>query len=131
MTIDIEKETYMDREPIYPLPEYDPGDEVPRTVNQRLAPIFRALADDPDGWRTEWCAKDGDGWLPRSNFPVLHDGCNHFRLVRKKPKTITVTIPVPKGLSSAAPGRVCALVYTNESDCREAEKSIRKAMEGK
>ena len=84
--IDEARRTDMNREPIYPLPEYDPGDEVPRSVNERLAPIFRALADDPDGWQIEWL--HGGSWHASANDnlfpPRLHEHCNKFRLVPKR-----------------------------------------------
>ena len=125
----------MNREPIYPLPEYDPGDEVPRTVNEQLVPIFRALADDPDGWQIEWLR--GGSWHASANynlFPWPHEHCNKFRLVPKQ-KYVTVTIPVPQwawgvGIETNADGStVLSIPYRKHKEAVYAREAISKAME--
>ena len=114
----------MSNEPIYPLPEYDPGDEVPRSVNERLAPIFRALADDPDGWEFEW--RMGNKWADAkcSNFfPSRHDTCDDFRLVPTKSKTIEVEIAIPYSVQWHGDGAV-TLRFRNEDEAGDSARII-------
>ena len=131
----------MSKEPIYPLEQHYTdetqdiisGQEIiERSVNQRLAPIFRALADDPDGWEFEWLFS-GTGWeVPPENFiPSSHDGCNNFRLVPKR-KTITVTIPVPVVCNTSESYSESSIVeFKTAEDSQDFVGAIRKAMEGK
>ena len=148
MTTAIEKETDMSNDnEIYPLERYFSDetqdinggqDMIERSVNERLAPIFRALADDPDGWDKQ-CddATIEKEWTGEVRLlPIDHEDCDHFRLVRKKPKTIPVEIPVPDHFSATyGNGGSVHLYYYNEKDSdnrvSEAIWLIRKAMEGR
>ena len=144
MTTAIEKDTDMSKEPIYPLPEYDPGDEVPRSVNERLAPIFRELADDPDGYSIEVWDYDYADWIAwyggvgnmisAMESAHTHDGTTTtpFRLVPKR-RTITVEIPVPERVVYMQEKSISGLYgfgcrFKSKSDADEAHEAIRKAM---
>ena len=100
-----------------------------RSVNQRLAPIFRALLDDPDEWEYEVRTVNGN-WEAISCLPADDYDCNHFRLARKR-KTITVEIPAPDRISTDGPVGICALKYFDVNKPRETKEAICKAMEGK
>ena len=127
----------MKRRPIYPLPVYDPGDEVPRSVNERLAPIFRALADDPDGYEYEWLewhwpkSEGGESWeLSGETLPTTHAECDDFRLVRKR-KTITVeNLPPPTSVSVFGTHSL-VVSFSTQTKADQGIQTIRKAMEGK
>lgn len=105
---------------IYPLGEYALGGGVipsrkRRPVNQRLAPIYKALLDDPEGWKCEY--QFVEGWTEFNGLPVEHADCDNFRLVRKR-KTITVeSMPKPHsfldepGCSQPTLGGPCELCY--------------------
>ena len=133
------------KETIYPLPQFDMkyspatrDEEInfERSVNERLAPIFRALLVDPDGWESEYqrCAAGRECdpcWVKVTNStPPRHKACDNFRLVPKR-KMMTVTIPVPDRVATDCPKSICAVEYHDERQAREADEAIRKAMEGK
>ena len=105
-----------------------------RSVNHRLAPIFEALADDPDGWEKEWFRKYGGEWHPAlgEELPRSHESCEVFRLVRK-PKTITVKMDEPVKCVKANwfNAHTLALVFRSEEERAAVYEAIRKAMEGK
>ena len=104
-----------------------------RTVNQRLAPIFRALADDPDGWDyIEGGGKVSFGFAT-CDLPCNHEGCDLFRLVRKR-KTITVEIPVygdgDIAIKTYPDGSAMLHIpYDKHANAAEARDAIDKAME--
>ena len=126
----------MSNEPIYPLDERKGTDsfigEGPRrSVNERLAPIFQALADDPDGWEFEWLFPWAAGWVvPPENFiPSSHDGCNNFRLVPKR-RTITVEIDEPLSVTiKSSEKHICRIECGDAEQAKAALNQIRKAME--
>lgn len=127
------REEIMDYDPIYPLARYkgnsdDVGEFAPTelSVKQRLAPIFSRLFSDPEGWEYEGYNL---GWFKVSCLPSTHTGCDNFRLVPKKPETITVEIPVPDRFATDGCVDECSLIYHNEDRAEEAEKAIREAME--
>jgi len=85
----------MSKEPIYPLERYEEvedadehgtcGRTVERSVNQRLAPIFQKLLDDPDGWEGQLTSYvDWRDAQPTNIIPITHGQCDQFRIVPKR-----------------------------------------------
>ena len=76
---------------IYPLDEHDEQGKR-RTVNERLVPIYVALAQEPNGWEKISAGKVDFQveWLP-----VGHEDCNRFRLDRKKRMVRVPPFPEP------------------------------------
>ena len=141
MTTAIEKDTDMSNEPIYPLDEHywhkDADEGLPvgrrRTVNHRLTPIFRAMADDPDGWELEVEYESGR-WkkanrLPLSDPDITDSALDYIRLV---PKRRTISVEMGKPVACAVHGVYSVLVnFATQKDADQALEAIRKAMEGK
>ena len=129
-------------EPIYPLERYkevEDADEhgtyrrtVERSVNQRLVPIFEALAGDPDGWELE--RQEGKEWFKSrygSLFPSRHGTCDDFRLAPKR-KRRTISVEIDEPVACAVHGVYSVLVnFATQKDADQALEAICKAMEGK
>lgn len=124
---------------IYPLDEWEyirrnNGNEGwRRTVNQRLAPIFRALADDPDGYDGRYENDVVSMDCEPHDLPSTHSQCDNFRLV---PKRRTITVEIEKADECVMPtwfaGLPAVVIPYKTEDKRDATlEVIRSAMEGK